>query len=451
MSDFETAHQLEKAKVYKGLIPPKLAFEEVMKNRTLPPCSLNDFMDYLYYIEHNAESLQFFLWYCDYIQRWSQLLPRQKALSPVWDPEKAKEPRSRFVTYSHKRARSEKMNKILSIMDMDLKKDGAEDDKERQSTQSAPATMSRNFSRPRNASTSSISTMTTVRSPTESSPDWQPFTIQPSRDEMTKIVRQYIAEGAPRQLNLAPKDREYCLQATQHTTHPSALLPAFVVADANLRGQSHPNFIRWSMANVNRARMLFLQSIGVLLILLGVGLDVFFILSGLSHYLRIICLLLWWPGITVLAAALKGLCLLLHFHNLRHARPWEQSSGQGSQDAKSVETDSDGSEKDAAAHTPHKHDGKDTTGGHVNAVDPLRKPSLQTFGPSNDFSKEPWVAMYMNKSFLEKVFEPTVLVQNSSLQLLQDRSVFFAVLWGGLGASVLTVGSLFVPSGNLFL
>ncbi len=36
MSDFETAHQLEKAKASKGLIPKELAFEEVIKNRTLP-------------------------------------------------------------------------------------------------------------------------------------------------------------------------------------------------------------------------------------------------------------------------------------------------------------------------------------------------------------------------------------------------------------------------------
>ncbi len=124
-------------------------------------------MDYLYYIEHSAESLQFFLWYYDYIQRWSQLLPRQKALSPIWDPETTKEPRSRFVTYSHKRARSEKMNKILSIMDMESKTDSQVDDSERKSTQSAPS----NFSRPRTMSTSTIST---VRSPTESNADWQP-------------------------------------------------------------------------------------------------------------------------------------------------------------------------------------------------------------------------------------------------------------------------------------
>ncbi len=75
------------------------------------------------------------------------------------------------------------------------------------------------------------------------------------------------------------------------------------------------------MTNVNKPRMIFLCLIGVLLILLGAGLDAFFILSRLSHFLRIICLILWWPGLTMLIAALKGMCIVLHFYNIRHARP----------------------------------------------------------------------------------------------------------------------------------
>lgn len=143
MSDVETAVQYERAVASQGKIPTGLSFDELVKNQTLSvsylgelpksltyscilcllttnaqPFSLNDYMDYLFYVEQSAEPLQFFLWYCDYIQRWSNLLPRQKALSPIWDPENGAEPRSRYITYSHKRARSEKMNKIISIMEM---------------------------------------------------------------------------------------------------------------------------------------------------------------------------------------------------------------------------------------------------------------------------------------------------------------------------------------------
>jgi hypothetical protein len=52
----------------------------------LQPCSLNDFMDYLVYIEHNAENLQFFLWYKDYARRFNELPEAEQKLSPEWVP-----------------------------------------------------------------------------------------------------------------------------------------------------------------------------------------------------------------------------------------------------------------------------------------------------------------------------------------------------------------------------
>jgi len=126
-------------------------------------------MDYLVYEERNAESLQFFLWYYDYLQRWSGLLLRQKALSPVWDPEKAAEPRSRFITYSHKRARSQKMNKIITIMEMEsarVPEDPFTDPEGRRSTSSLAS--STHSSGPR---TPSAVLLSPGHSP---KPDWQP-------------------------------------------------------------------------------------------------------------------------------------------------------------------------------------------------------------------------------------------------------------------------------------
>lgn len=41
-------------------------------------------MDYLVYIEHNAENLQFWLWYRDYVRRFDTLPENQKELSPAW-------------------------------------------------------------------------------------------------------------------------------------------------------------------------------------------------------------------------------------------------------------------------------------------------------------------------------------------------------------------------------
>lgn len=43
-------------------------------------------MDYLVYVEHNAENLQFYLWYKDYCSRFHALSENEKALSPPFNP-----------------------------------------------------------------------------------------------------------------------------------------------------------------------------------------------------------------------------------------------------------------------------------------------------------------------------------------------------------------------------
>ena len=44
-------------------------------------------MNYLIYIEHSAENLQFFLWYRDYVKRFFELPPNERALAPEWSVE----------------------------------------------------------------------------------------------------------------------------------------------------------------------------------------------------------------------------------------------------------------------------------------------------------------------------------------------------------------------------
>lgn len=55
-----------------------------MQNKTLPPCALGDFMDYLMYVAKDAENLQFFLWFRDYVKRFESLSENEKRLSPEW-------------------------------------------------------------------------------------------------------------------------------------------------------------------------------------------------------------------------------------------------------------------------------------------------------------------------------------------------------------------------------
>jgi hypothetical protein len=46
-------------------------------------------MNYLKYIEHAAENLQFWLWYRDYVTRFSNLPPTERCLAPEWTVEQA--------------------------------------------------------------------------------------------------------------------------------------------------------------------------------------------------------------------------------------------------------------------------------------------------------------------------------------------------------------------------
>ena len=46
-------------------------------------------MNYLIYIEHAAENLQFFLWFRDYSKRFSELPQSERALAPEWTAEQA--------------------------------------------------------------------------------------------------------------------------------------------------------------------------------------------------------------------------------------------------------------------------------------------------------------------------------------------------------------------------
>lgn len=55
-----------------------------MLTDSLKPCTKRDFLNYLKYIEHNAENLQFFLWFKDYCERFEKLPASEKALSPEW-------------------------------------------------------------------------------------------------------------------------------------------------------------------------------------------------------------------------------------------------------------------------------------------------------------------------------------------------------------------------------
>lgn len=110
----------------------------------IQPCSLNDFMDYLMYVEYDAECLQFFLWYCDYVERWSLLPQEQKDASPVWDASKiVTRPTTARARSNSSSESADRMNHILEIMEKSPRYDGSN------VTSPTSATSLKNFSWPK--------------------------------------------------------------------------------------------------------------------------------------------------------------------------------------------------------------------------------------------------------------------------------------------------------------
>lgn len=71
-------------------IPNALSFDKIISGGTCPPVTTREFMDFLQYIEHDAENLQFYLWYRDYVKRWAELPDAEARLAPEWTPEQAR-------------------------------------------------------------------------------------------------------------------------------------------------------------------------------------------------------------------------------------------------------------------------------------------------------------------------------------------------------------------------
>ncbi|KAI0124470.1 hypothetical protein F4776DRAFT_202337 [Hypoxylon sp. NC0597] len=232
------------------------------------------------------------------------------------------------------------------------------------------------------------------------------------------------------------------MHAFQHTTHPSALLPAFLAAETTLREHSHPNFIRWNLCNSNYPRVLFARVLGALLIVLAIILDVILILSKFNRLARLSAVPLWYGGLYILLIEGRGISIRLYMNRKRHLRPWEEIPSTNPEnadpEANTMQTESnptDLSEK-------RKQDSP--------RVDPPVKRSLQPLGSANDFEGEPWVRLYQKKSFWKKVFEVSVVNRNRHLRAMQDRAVFTSLLWASLLVVILMVGSVLIPPGNLF-
>lgn len=135
-------------------------------------------------------------------------------------------------------------------------------------------------------------------------------TIQPFREEIARVISIYLADSSPRQLNLSSKERAALLHALTNTTHPSAFSRVIQTVEWSLRHQSHPNFIRWTICNGNRPRVIFARGLGIGGIVGGVVAAILITLSHAGRGWRGLSAIGFLIGVATLICAWKGMCIV---------------------------------------------------------------------------------------------------------------------------------------------
>ncbi|KAH6630452.1 hypothetical protein B0J18DRAFT_102157 [Chaetomium sp. MPI-SDFR-AT-0129] len=394
-------------------IPSALSFDKILEGGTCPPCTLGDFMNYLRYVERSAENLQFFLWQRDYERRFTTAKTADVALAPEWTRGMEEDAIRRIKKEHSERVRQPPKEAVELFKGTDFEK-GRE-----------------TVNRP-------MSTASEIpRSPTSlafaSAGAKDPFTIQPFRREIDRIIATYIMDNAPRQLNLSDQERKLILQALSFTTHPSALRTIGTQIEATLRQEAHPNFIRWSISNGSPARMYFAFVLGTLTILGGFAAALALTLGSAGRGYRALAGIGWMMGFATVIAARKGMCLILHGLHRRHIRPWELFM-------------SDADDEEAAIST--------TTGKIITdtfAIDQgMGKDTGFRDRKGSSHEDEPWVIQYRQRNVVRKIFDREAWVEEPALRKIQDGILVHSLILALLCTLVLTTVFVAVPAGMLF-
>ena len=207
------------------------------------------------------------------------------------------------------------------------------------------------------------------------------------------------------------------------------------MVEASLRGQSHPNFIRWAICNGNKPRVLFVRNSGIAHIVAAVILSLLLIPSHVSRWWRFFVFPLFFVGFDIGVAAYKGLCVIIHTSHRRALRPWEQFG-----EDVSLNSFDGGPEEEANLSTDDMFNMTSRSRSGV---------SLGTFGTSNSYSHELWVERYQQKPLFRKIFTKTIWVQEQAMRVLQDKIVKQSHAWALIISVLLTALVVALPQANV--
>ncbi|RMZ78038.1 hypothetical protein DV737_g4117, partial [Chaetothyriales sp. CBS 132003] len=399
-------------------IPEALSFDRILAGGTCPPVTTRQFMDFLVYIEHSAENLQFYLWYRDYVKRFFQLPQSVQKLSPEWTDAQVQAERNAAEKEKLATTITQEAASVLKGTDFDPSaklqvpescqgynpfntppRTPNANDRDSVATSSGPWSEDASVA----PTTGPGHTKKTAQAFSEADV-LQPFTIQPFREEISRIIAIYIADGSARMLNLSAKERNGLLKALAVTTHPSAFRDVIRTVEWTLRHQAHPNFIRWTICNGNPPRQVFAKVLGYACIIGATVYGIVITLSSANRGWRALAFLGYFIGIATLFAAWKGMCIVLHGMHHRHLRPWELFGGP---EEASVEYES-------------------------------HKGSFDSLGSANSYESEPWVVKYEKRPLVRKIADREVWIQDPTLRAIQDTIFVQALLLGFVIGGIIT-------------
>ncbi|KAL9624696.1 MAG: hypothetical protein Q9160_001050 [Pyrenula sp. 1 TL-2023] len=384
-------------------------------------------MNFLIYIEHAAENLQFFLWYQDYVRRFSELPSNEQALAPVWTAEQEERALAAQAGNGPRPPKSD-VNGMFKGTDFDPRAKSHHFETGHNPFNTPPRTPNGEKDSIAPSATAWIEDGSTMQSSGsrsygkkaaeafETAGQLQPFTIRPFQEEISRVIAIYIGDGGARQLNLSAKERNVLLEALSKTTHPSAFRSVISTVEWSLRHQAHPNFIRWTICNGNRPRVLFARGLGIGGIVGGLAAAILLTLSSAGRGWRALSAIGFFIGIATLFAAVKGMCVVLHGMHHRHLRPWELFADA---DDASFETE-------------------------------MKKDSFDTLGSSSSYEDEPWVAKYDKRNVVRKVFDREVWIQEPALRQIQDTIFIQAIVVSLILSAVAAGVFVALPKGGYF-
>lgn len=402
-------------------------------------------MNYLIYIEHAAENLQFYLWYRDYVQRFSEVPENVQKLSPAWSQEQFDADIA--AAKARPKAVPQDVAELLKGTDFANEKSVVGPTPFGNNPFSTPP-QTADGGRPSGGDagwSDDGSTLKTYGSRTahnrvaaeafEKADQLQPFTNQPFREEITRIIATYIAENSNRQLNLSSKEKIALLHALSNTTHPSAFSGVIATVEYSLRHQAHPNFIRWAICNGNPSRVVFAHIVGVSGILFGFLTMILITLSSVGRGWRAFGAIWLIIGLATLVAARKGMCVVLHGMHHRHLRPWELFWDDDEATLDSSSTASAGSINKGAKSVSISRDSLN---------------SVYSNDSNSSWEDMPWVAKYEKRNVVRKVFDRQVWIEEPALRSIQDTIFLQSLLGATVFAGIMVAVFVSLPNGHYF-